>query len=188
LFTLLKHFSNFSPGKVVTLFRLKLFHLSMPPKLIILDTDGTLWSHKDISSTRPPFIRINDETLVDSANNFVRLDPCARRLLESAKKKGVLLAIASWNNPDIALQALRVLGLDGFFDFPVVEPHPGKDKMVEKILAELGVDAEDAVFVDDTEYMVELVRARFPRMSVYRVGGDICDLCELIERLGLSDA
>ena len=173
---------------MVTLFRPKLFHLYMPPKLIILDLDGTLWSHKDISSTRPPFTRIDDETLVDSANNFVRLDPCARTLLESAKKKGVLLAIASWNNPDIALQALRVLGLDNFFDFPVVEPHPGKDRMVEKILARLGVDAEYAVFVDDTEYMVELVRARFPRMSVYRVGGDIRDLCELIDRLGLSDA
>jgi len=188
LFTLLKHFSNFSPGKVVTLFRLKLFHLVMPLKLIILDLDGTLWSHKDISSTSPPFTRIDDETLVDSANNFVRLDSCARRLLESAKKKGILLAIASWNNPDIALQALRVLGLDGFFDFPVVEPHPGKNRMVEKILAELGVDAEDAVFVDDTEYMVELVRARFPGMSVYRVGGDIRDLCELMDKLGLSDA
>jgi magnesium-dependent phosphatase-1 len=184
----MEHSLFFFLGIIVTLFRLKLFHLSMPPKLIILDLDGTLWSHKDISSTRPPFIRIDNETLVDSANNFVRLDPCARRLLESAKKNGVLLAIASWNNPDIALQALRVLELDGFFDFPVVEPHPGKDRMVEKILAKLGVDAEDAVFVDDTEYMVDLVRARFPGMSVYRVGGDIRDLCELLDRLGLSDA
>jgi magnesium-dependent phosphatase-1 len=160
----------------------------MPVRLIILDLDGTIWSHKDISSTSPPFTRINDDVVVDSGSNVIKLDPCARRLLEFAKKNGVLLAIASWNNPEVALQALRILEIDGYFDFPVIEPHPGKDRMIEKILEKVGISEENAVFVDDTEYMVELVRARFPRMKVYKVGEDIYNLCDLLDKVDLVEA
>ncbi len=91
-------------------------------KLLILDLDKTLWSHHNVTDTSPPYRRVAEDTVVDSRGEVVRLNPCARELLELAKSRGLLLAVASWNDPEKALAVLETMGLKEYFDVVVVEP------------------------------------------------------------------
>ncbi|QOJ79077.1 magnesium-dependent phosphatase-1 [Infirmifilum lucidum] len=148
-------------------------------KLLILDLDRTLWSHPDISSTSPPYRRVSEDAVTDSHGNTIRLNPCARELLALAKSKGLLLAVASWNNPEQALAALEALGLKEYFDLIVVEPHPFKEEMIKRILASLELAPEDAIFVDDNTAICERVKNALQGLRVLNVGSDVRDLCDV---------
>ncbi|ABL79064.1 magnesium-dependent phosphatase-1 [Thermofilum pendens] len=154
-------------------------------KALVVDLDGTLWSHRDISRTRPPFRRVSDGVVVDSTGQEVRLNPCVEEALRAAREAGLRLAVASWNDPEPAVEALKALGVYGYFDLLVIEPHPGKDRMLEKILRELRLSPGEVVFVDDTEYMVELVREAHPGILSLRMGVDVRDFCELLRKLNI---
>ncbi|PLJ77402.1 magnesium-dependent phosphatase-1 [Infirmifilum sp. SLHALR2] len=154
-------------------------------KVLILDLDRTLWSHHDVTTTVPPYRRVSEDAVVDSRGDVIRLNPCAKDLLELAKSMGVKLAVASWNSPDKALQALETLGLSGWFDVVVVEPHPNKDRMIRKILKALRLAPQDAVFVDDNPAICDLVKRSLPEVNVLNIGADVESLCEvktLLER------
>ncbi|MGC9147241.1 magnesium-dependent phosphatase-1 [Infirmifilum uzonense] len=153
-------------------------------RLLILDLDRTLWSHPDISTTSPPYRRVSDEELVDSNGEVIKLNPCARKLLEDARVKGVLLAVASWNYPEKGMSALEAFGLSDYFKVIVIEPHPFKDKMIRKILGALNVKPEEAVFVDDNPAICERVSKAFPSLKVLNLGRDLMSLCELFDMLG----
>lgn len=155
-------------------------------KLLILDLDKTLWSHPDITMTSPPYLRVSDDGITDSRGEAITLNPCAAKLLETAKSRGIILAVASWNDPEKAVRALEAFNLKDYFQIIVVEPHPEKDEMVRKILRELVIEAKEAVFVDDNPAMCELVSRTFPSLKVLNVGRGVKDLCELLELLEKS--
>ncbi|MEZ0346360.1 MAG: magnesium-dependent phosphatase-1 [Infirmifilum sp.] len=156
-------------------------------RLLILDLDNTLWSHHDISRTEPPYRRISQDTIVDSMGETIKLNPCAAQVLSEAKNKGILLAVASWNNPEKAEEAIVALGLQGFFEEIVVEPHPYKEKMIRRILRKVGVKPSEAVFVDDNSEICRRVRGAYPELKVFNLGIDIQSLCELLHLIKQDD-
>lgn len=155
----------------------------MVVKLLILDLDQTLWDHPDISQVTLPLRLQNQGVAVDANGVFVRLRDCAEELLQHAKSTGIKLAVASWNLREPAAAALEVFGLTAYFDVVVIEPHPRKEEMIEKILRALSVKPEEALFVDDNEYIVHRVRKRLPKLRTLHYGYEVGSLCELLEKL-----
>lgn len=155
----------------------------MPVKLLILDLDRTLWDHPDISQASPPFRRVERRVAEDSRGTVVRLRDCAEELLRHAKQSGMKLAIASWNFKEPALSALEALGVLSYFDVVVIEPHPRKEEMIRKILREVEVAPEEALFIDDNELIVERVLRHLPALKTLRFGVEIGSFCELLEML-----
>ncbi|HDD33747.1 MAG: magnesium-dependent phosphatase-1 [Thermoprotei archaeon] len=156
-------------------------------KLIIFDLDGTLWDHPDVSSTSPPYQRIERDEIVDSRGERIRLRPCVRRLLEELRARGFRLAVASWNFPGPALRALEALGLLQLFDVVVVEPHPNKSSMLEKIFREVKVKEGEALFVDDNPAIIEGVRRRYPHLKIIRFREErphlFCEMLDILQRM-----
>ena len=151
----------------------------MRPKVVILDLDRTLWDHPDVSSTTPPFKRLDDSTIADAEGEKIRLNECVREFLSCMKRKGAVLAVASWNLTGPAEAALRAFRLLEFFDVVVIEPHPFKERMIAKILGRVGAQPNDAIFIDDNPDIVERVRKYYPELKVLLYQVDINSFCEL---------
>lgn len=141
------------------------------PKLVVLDLDKVVWDHYNVSILRPPFRRLSDRTIEDSFGERVTLRDDVREFLASVKRKGIFLSTLSWNSFDKAYEVLRAFELDSYFDLLVIEPHPEKQLMMERVLnhfSGLGVTEEELLYVDDRAYMLEKVRAKFPKIMTVR--------------------
>ncbi len=149
--------------------------------LVILDCDGTLWDHPDVSSMEPPFTRAGEDMLIDSRCEQLKLNPGVREFLKQAKRLGVALAVASWNDPGKVEAALRGLQLHAFFDIVVAEPHPFKDQMVREILSR--IKADRVVYVDDWCEMLETVKGSFPYVKVIHYSVEVKDFYELKKQI-----
>jgi len=129
--------------------------------LVAIDLDGTLWDHLNVSELRPPLRRVGGDSLADSAGVVVTVRRGIREFLgELRGMEGIILSTLSWNNPRIAVEALRTLSLDEYFDYLVVEDHPHKDKMLLKLLKKLSengvrIPPECIVYLDDRDIHVE---------------------------------
>jgi len=66
----------------------------------------------------------------------------------------------------------------------VVEPHPYKELMLERIIAETGVREEEILFIDDDPSIVRRVTERYKRLRALKFGEDVSDFCELNDRVG----
>ena len=157
-------------------------------KLVILDCDRTLWDHEDVSTMYPPFVKISEDSIVDSRGDRLTLHEDVREFLEFAKANEITLSIASWNIEDKVMEALDLLGILRYFDYIVIEYHPMKERMVLKILnklRKLGLEfkEDEILFVDDTEEMLRRVRESFPRITTLCYGKDVKNFHELIELL-----
>ncbi len=162
------------------------------PKLIVLDLDKVLWDHHDVSSLKPPLRRINRRMLEDRSGEVVTLRDDVREFLSYAKGRGIFLSTCSWNEFNKALEVLRTFELDQYFDLLMIEPHPEKQLMMERILdhfSRFGVREEDTLYVDDRAYMLEKVKARFPRLMTLRFhpAGDCFSFLKLMRMLGDLD-
>ncbi len=129
----------------------------MKPWLLLLDLDGTLWDHHDISSLKPPFKKAGKNTIIDSNGVEVRAYEDMINLLKWAKTKNAITSTLSWNIKEIAIEALKTLELTSLFDYLTIEPHPRKDLMLKKLLKtinkERGVKIPPCriVYIDDRE-------------------------------------
>lgn len=153
-----------------------------PRKGIITDLDDTLW------------LGIVGE---DSAagvhwdlEHHAQAHGLYQRLLDSLAQAGTLVAVASKNDPGVALEALNrpdiLIGAGRLFP---VECHWGpKSESVARILAAWNIAADAAVFVDDSPLELEEVgRAHpgidcrlFPKSdpgAVWRLCHELRDLC-----------
>jgi len=96
-------------------------------------------------------------TMSDDSELF----PGARETLQLLKDAGFLLAIATGKGRLGLDRVLSHTGLDGVFaatrcsDETRSKPHP---QMLEEILQQLGVDAQQALMVGDTEYDMHMAR------------------------------
>lgn len=50
--------------------------------LVILDCDDTLWNHPDVPSTKQPYTKADENTLIDIRGEQLRLNLGARDFLE----------------------------------------------------------------------------------------------------------
>lgn len=112
------------------------------------------------------------------ATRFLMLDeacpsdffPGVKETLESLKQQGHVLTVATGKSRKGLDRIFGVLGFDGFFhatrcaDETASKPDP---LMLEELLGEFDVAAEEAVMVGDTEYDMEMARRiGMPRIAV----------------------
>lgn len=160
----------------------------MAIKLVILDLDRTLWDHHNVTELRAPFTRRDAETVADATGARVRLLPGARELLDALRERGILISIASWNEPAPAFAILEALGVRDYFVHPKVEFHPYKERMVSDLLRELSADGvhvqpEDILYIDDRALHLRRVEAAVGPLHVLRAGVDIRDLRDVLTHL-----
>ncbi|HET9950831.1 MAG TPA: HAD-IIIC family phosphatase [Candidatus Eisenbacteria bacterium] len=117
-------------------------------KCLVWDLDNTMWSG----------------TLVESG--ACRLRPGMRDVLRRLDRRGILLSIASLNDPDQALPVLRRKRIDGYFLHPQIG-WGNKVNSLRAIASRLGVALDAVGFVDDEPYERERVLRMLPAVRVY---------------------
>ncbi len=152
--------------------------------LLLMDLDGTLWDHLDISSLKPPFKQIDSETIRDSNNIVVKLKLDMIEFIKWARKNGALVSTLSWNDPFIAYQAIKTFGLLELFDYLAIENTPRKDKVLNDLLSILrrnGMTFKECeiVYIDDRDIHIEEIYRSIGKIQFYKVNKDFKNIDEL---------
>ncbi len=157
----------------------------MAVKLVILDCDLTLWDHPNVSELRLPFTRVDPDTVEDAGGVRVRLVPGVRELLAELRARGILVSIASWNQPEPVFAILDLLGLRPCLTRPKVEPHPYKERTITALLAELAAEGitilpDEVLYVDDRALHLRRVREALGSIRTLHPQDDITDLRDVL--------
>ncbi|MEM0378219.1 MAG: magnesium-dependent phosphatase-1 [Thermosphaera sp.] len=154
---------------------------------MFLDLDGTLWDHEDISQLHPPFQKIDDLTIVDSKGVRVRVYELMMEIMRRAAENGFILSTLSWNNPEIALQALSAFRLRDSFHYHAIEDHPRKDilalKALRHFMQAFGCDAFKVVYIDDREIHLDDMLKVLPEACFIRAHRDFSNISEAFLRI-----
>ncbi|MBI3974917.1 MAG: magnesium-dependent phosphatase-1 [Armatimonadetes bacterium] len=158
----------------------------MAIRLVILDCDRTLWDHHNVTELRLPFTKVDRDALRDADGVEVRLLPGVRELLSALRGRGILISIASWNDPAPVLAILDQLSLSHFFTRPKVEPHPFKERAIAALLQELAAEGvalapAEVLFVDDRDLHFPLVRLAVGPVRTVHFGREISELHQLLQ-------
>ncbi len=159
-----------------------------PRKCIVLDLDNTLWGGI-LGEDGIDGIRVGEDGIGLAFARF-------QRELLALRTRGILLAIASKNDEQQALDVLRrhpgmVLRPEHFAAHRI-----GWQPKVESLTAiaeELGFDARALVFVDDSKHEIEAVRQQLPNVAVIALPADPADYvsalraCEELDTLRLTE-
>ena len=151
-------------------------------KLIVVDLDDTLWGG-----------RVGDDGFdgidLDAAGkgrHFLRL----QAFLKGLRDKGILLAVASKNDPAAVDEvfAKRPEMMLRAEDFAAMEIHwEPKSSSLKRILERLKLSTSGVVFLDDNPVERAEVRLRFPDIAVPELPADPAQLVPFLERTGLFD-
>lgn len=159
---------------------------------IALDLDGTVWDHLDISSLYPPFRRVSQLKIQDGRGVEVSLRPHVLDFLKWAREVGHILATLSWNDFDVAYQALRAFEIDKYFHYLAIEPHPRKDKMLYRLLRQvkmerrLDIGPHDVVYIDDRDIHIREIWENIGPVRFIQFGRDVKCFLEIIQLLNPS--
>lgn len=127
-----------------------------------------------------PQVSAHDRSLLRDhyAANFIRLDeekasnlfPRVTETLSILREQGHLLTIATGKSRKGLDRILGALGMGEYFDATrcadetISKPHP---RMLEEILQQFNLPAQEAVMIGDTEYDMEMARRiNMPRIAV----------------------
>jgi FkbH-like protein len=116
-------------------------------KCVVWDLDHTLW----------------DGVLVEDGPERLQLKPGIADVIEALDRRGILHSIASKNNPEDALQAVKNFGLDQYFLCPQISWQP-KSHGIKAIAQQLNIGLDSILFVDDSEFELGEVRAVYPEV------------------------
>ncbi|HVW86804.1 MAG TPA: HAD-IIIC family phosphatase, partial [Bryobacteraceae bacterium] len=118
-------------------------------KCVVWDLDNTVW----------------DGTLIEDGPDKLRLKPGMVEILRSLDERGVLQSVASKNNPEEAMAALRRFGIDEYFLFPQISWEP-KSRALQSIAASLNIGIDSFLFVDDSAFERAEVSSVLPDVTV----------------------
>ncbi|MGO8772930.1 MAG: HAD-IIIC family phosphatase [Terracidiphilus sp.] len=118
-------------------------------KCLVWDLDNTLW----------------DGVLVEDGPAKLRLKPHIVQVLKALDERGILHSIASKNNRDEALGVLKNFGIQEYFLCPQISWQP-KSESIEAIGRQLNIGIDTLLFVDDSEFELQQVRAAHPKVRV----------------------
>lgn len=145
-------------------------------KVLALDLDNTLWGGV-IGDDGPEGIKLGNGSATGEA--FADWG----RYIRELAARGVILAICSKNNPEIAADGLNhpqaVLRRD---DFAAAQISWGdKATGLRRLAAELNVGLDSFVFADDNPFECELIREQLPEVAVVELGHDPAEFIGLFE-------
>lgn len=118
-------------------------------KCIVWDLDETIWRG----------------TLAEDGCESLKLDPVAVSTIMELDRRGILQSVASKNDPETALAALRVFKLRDYFLFPQIGWGP-KSAAVKRIAELLDIGLDTFVFVDDQAFERGEVGETLPEVTV----------------------
>jgi FkbH-like protein len=111
-------------------------------KCVVWDLDNTLW----------------DGILIEDGPGKLRLKPGIVDVIKELDHRGVLHSIASKNNREDALQALRDFHIEEYFLHPQISWEP-KSEGIKAIARRLNIGIDTLLFVDDSEFELQQVKA-----------------------------
>jgi FkbH-like protein len=151
-------------------------------KLVIVDLDNTLWG----GTVGDDGYAGLDLDPAGSGRHFLRL----QAFLAGLRDKGVVLAIASKNEPAAVKEAFAKRGemILRFEDFATAEIHwEPKSVSVSRILDRLALSTAGVVFLDDSPVERAEVQRRFPDIAVAELPDDPAQRVPMLLRTGLFD-
>ena len=116
-------------------------------KCVVWDLDNTIW----------------DGVLIEDGLSGLRLRSEIVGIIVELDRKGILQSVASKNNPEDALAALRHFGLADLFLFPRISWAP-KSEAIRSIREQLDLGIDTFAFVDDQEFERAEVHSRHPEV------------------------
>lgn len=117
-------------------------------KCLVWDLDNTLW----------------DGTILEDGN--VALRPGVADVIRELDRRGILLSVASKNEPADAMAALARFGLSDYFLVPQISWNSKADS-VARIAQLLNLGLDSFAFIDDQPVEREEVRFHHPEVRVY---------------------
>lgn len=118
-------------------------------KCVVWDLDNTLW----------------DGILVEDGPEKLKLKPEIAEIIRALDSRGILNSLASKNNHDEALQVLRRFEIEEYFLCPQISWLP-KSEGIRAIAQQLNIGLDSLLFVDDSEFELEQVKAVCPEVRV----------------------
>ncbi|MGA7693534.1 MAG: HAD-IIIC family phosphatase [Candidatus Sulfotelmatobacter sp.] len=118
-------------------------------KCVVWDLDNTLW----------------DGVLVEDGPERLRLKPGIAAIIQELDRRGILHSIASKNNPEDALQAIKKFQLDQYFLCPQISWKP-KSEGIKAIAQQLNIGLDSLLFVDDSKFELGEVKAVCPEVHL----------------------
>ena len=128
-------------------------------KCVVWDLDNTLWTG----------------TLVEDGLESLKLNDAAAEAVRALDRKGILQSIASKNDFQDALEALRKFLLDEYFLFPQISWGPKSDS-IGRIRDKLNIGIDTFAFVDDQDFERAEVTTALPAVLTV----DVSQLDELM--------
>ncbi len=116
-------------------------------KCVVWDLDNTLW----------------DGILVEDGSENLRLKPHVPEILRALDERGILISAVSKNNIEDAMAALRRFDIADYFLYPQISWNP-KSQGIQKIAASFNIGIDSLLFVDDSAFEREEVRAVWPEV------------------------
>jgi len=117
-------------------------------KCVVWDLDNTLWNG----------------ILVEDGGENLQLKPGIPEILRTLDERGILISAVSKNNPEDGLAALQRFGIADYFLFPQISWKP-KSQGIQEIAANLNIGIDSLLFVDDSVFEREEVKAVCPEVA-----------------------
>ena len=156
----------------------RLTQMPTPKKGLITDLDDTLW--------RGILGEVGIEGISWDLDHHSQMHAFYQCLLSALANEGVLLAVASKNEPSLVQEAFdrKDLALSANSVFPMEVGWGPKSESVARILKTWNVGADSVVFVDDTALELAEVKAAHPGAECIRFPTkDSAAIYELVVRL-----
>ena len=157
--------------------------LGLARKVLVLDADNTLWGGI-VGEDGPAGLQLGPDA---PGNAFVALQHEAAAL----QRRGVLLALASKNNPDDALGVIRshphMVLREADFAATAVNWNDKADNL-RRMAAELNLGLDSFVFLDDSPHERSNMRLKLPMVLTPELPAEPADRPDFLRRLGCFDA
>jgi FkbH-like protein len=137
----------------------KLAVMRSPMKGLITDLDDTLW--------RGILGEVGVQGVSWDLDHHTQMHGVYQQFLHSLSAAGVLIGVASKNDPKLVEQAMRIreLLIPGDAIFPIVANWGPKSESVGRILKTWNIAADAVVFVDDSALELAEVKAAHPSIQ-----------------------
>jgi FkbH-like protein len=118
-------------------------------KCVVWDLDNTLWRG----------------ILVEDGSSKLELKPEIADIIRALDGRGILHSIVSKNDHVEAMKALKEFQIDEYFLCPQISWRP-KSEGINEIARQLSIGRDSLLFVDDSPFEREEVRASYPEVRV----------------------